>query len=66
MAVVEWASDQLLWTVRTQTAPKHWAVLESRVVFDVRTQQLAMFDHTAFWGAAYWGSERKLVRSLLG
>lgn len=51
--------------VRTTTPPKHWSSGEMRVVFDVSTGQLAYFDQTPMWGAAYYAGFRRQIERVL-
>ena len=66
VAVVESTPPDVLEYVRRDMGPKHWAASENRIVFDIATQQLAVYEQTPMWGAAYANSQRNLIRSLLG
>jgi hypothetical protein len=51
--------------IRATEPPKHWGSGEMRVVFDVTTGQLAYFDRTPVWGAAYYAGFRSQIQRVL-
>ena len=45
--------------------PKHWALFEFPVFFDLSTGQTLYYRKTAMWGGAYFSDFRKLVENCL-
>jgi hypothetical protein len=51
--------------VRQNSPPKHWAAQEMPVVVDVATGDLAYFESTPLWGAAYFAGMRREIENNL-
>ncbi len=63
-AVVDGNSQALVELVTSTAPPKHWLGHESWAVYDLSSGRLSVLERTPFWGAAYAGSQRKLLRRL--
>ena len=59
VALAQSAGASVLAAVREKEPHKRWAAMEMPVVYDAETGQLAYYEGTPMWGAAYFRGLRK-------
>jgi hypothetical protein len=65
VAITNGLHPQVADVIRNTTPPKHFSAGEIPVVYDAATGQLAYFEQTPMWGAAYYAGFRREIERFL-